>query len=85
MLAIAGSTDNIEAVARAERAKGLAHNDKSEEKPATDVEMYGHVVAAHLEAGVMDESGRQIGEFSWDQKLDIIGDWLRRYPESGAA
>ena len=80
-----GSTDNIEAVARAVCAKTLGHDGKSEEKLAADVEMYGHVVAAYLEAGVMDESGREIGNRSWDEKLDITGDWLRRHPESAAA
>ena len=80
-----GSTDNIEAVARAVCAKSLADDGESEEELATDVEMYWHVVAAYLEAGVMDESGCEIGDRSWDEKLDITGDWLRRHPESAAA
>ena len=79
-----GSTDNIEAVARDVCAKCLAHDGGSEEELATDVEMYWHVVAAYLEAGVMDESGGEIGDLSWDEKLDITRDWLRRHPESAA-
>ena len=47
--------------------------------------MYWHVVASYPEAGVMDESGQEIGEWSWDAKLDITGDRLRRHPESAAA
>ena len=80
-----GPTGNIEAVARAVCAKSLAHDGKSEEQLATDVEMYWHVVASNLEAGVMDEFGGEIGVLSWDDKLDITGDWLRRHPESAAA
>lgn len=82
---MAGSTDNIEAVARAVCAKSLAHDGKSDAKLATDVEMYWHVVAAYLEAGVMDELGQEIEDLSWDEKLDITGDWLRRHPESAAS
>ena len=33
----------------------------------------------------MDESGREIGEWSWDEKLDITDDWPRRDPEAAAA
>ena len=80
-----GPTNNIEAVARAVCAKSLGHDGKSEERLATDVEMYWHVVAAYLEAGAMDETGQEIGDLSWDEKLDITGDWLRRHPESAAA
>ena len=43
-------------------AKTLAHGGKSEEELATDVEMYWHVVAAYLEAGLTDEPGREIGD-----------------------
>ena len=78
---MAGSTGNIEAVARAVCAKSLAHDGKSAEKLAMDVEMYWHVVAAYLEVGVMDELGKEIGDLSWDEKLDITGDWLRRHPD----
>ncbi len=82
---MAGPTGNIEAVARAVCAKRLAHDGKTEEQLATDVEMYRHVVASYLEAGVIDESGREVRDLSWDEKLDITGDWLGRLPESAAA
>ena len=82
---MAGSTDNIEVVACAVCAKSLGHDGKSEQQLSTDVEMYWHVVAAYLEAGVMDESGRETGDLSWDEKQDITGDWVRRHPESAAA
>ena len=63
----------------------LGAQGRAEERFATDVEMYWHVVAAYLEAGVIDESGQEIGEWSWDERLDITGDWLRRHPESAVA
>ena len=59
---VGGSTDDIKAVARGVCAKTLAHGGKSEEELATDVEMYWHVVAAYLEAGLTDEPGREIGD-----------------------
>ena len=65
-----GPTDNIEVVARAVCAKSLAHDGQSDEQLATDVEMYWHVVASYLEAGAMDETGREIGDLSWDEKAD---------------
>ena len=49
---MAGSTENIEAVTRAVFAKSLAHDGKSDEQLAADVEIYWHVVASYLEAGV---------------------------------
>ena len=57
-----GSTDNFKAAARGVCAKSLAHGGKSEEELATDMEVYWHVVAANLEAGLTDESGREIGD-----------------------
>ena len=80
-----GPTDNIEAVARAVCAKSLAHDGQRNDQLTRDVEMYWHVVASYLEAGVMDETGREIGDLSWDEKADITVDWVRRHPESAAA
>lgn len=80
-----GSTGNIEAVARAACAKSLGHDGKSKQQLATDVEMYWHVVAAYLEAGAVDETGRETRDLNWDEKQDLIDDWVRRHPESAAA
>ena len=46
-------SDNIEAVARALCAKRLARDDWSEEILAAKVDMWWHLVAAELEAGVV--------------------------------
>ena len=79
-----GQTSNIEAVARATCAKTLGHDGKSEQKLASDVEMYWHVVAAYLEAGAIDESGKETRDLNWDEKQDLIDDWVRRHPKSAA-
>ena len=43
---MAGSTDNLVAAVRTMSANSLAHDGKSEEEVATDVEMYWNTVAA---------------------------------------
>ena len=48
-----GSTENIEAVARAICPKVLGQDGKSEETLADEVDMFWHVVAAELEAGTL--------------------------------
>ena len=74
---------NIDAVARAVCAKMLAGDDISEEKLATDVDMWWHLVAAELECGVIDESGEYVGgEIDWNRKMDGYRDWMRCHPES---
>ena len=61
-------------------------NGQNDGQLATDVEMYWHVVASYLEAGAMDETGREIGDLSWDRKGGHhTVDWVRRHPESAAA
>ncbi len=45
---MAGSTDNIEAVAHVVCAKSLGHDGKSEEQLAAAVDVYWHVVATYL-------------------------------------
>ena len=42
---------------------------------AVKVDMYWHIVAAELEAGLIDEMGEDVGE----------RDWMRRHPESREA
>ena len=78
-------SDNIEAVARAICAKKLAHDGKSEGTIAADVDMWWHMVAVELEAGVIDETGEVVGgELDWKLKMDGYRDWMRRHPESRA-
>ena len=73
---MAGSTDNIEAVACAVCAKTLPGDDTGEEKLAADVEIYWHIVAAELEARIVDETGEYVA--SW------IGSGRWRSTETGS-
>ena len=82
---MSGSTANIEAVARAVCARVLGGEDTSDGALAADVEMYWHVVAAELEAGLIDETGEYVGELDWTRKMQAYRDWMRRHPESREA
>ena len=85
MLVMAGWSDNIEAVARALCAKRLARDEWSEEKLAFEVDKWWHLVAAEIEAGVVDETGEFVGgEMGWKRKMDGYHDWMCRHPESRA-
>ena len=81
---MAGSTKNIEGVARAVCAKVLARDGKSDEKLAAEVDMYWHIVAAELESGIIDETGEYVGARDWTKKMDAYRDWMRCHPESRA-
>ena len=82
---MASWSDNIEAVARAITAKQLGHDGKSAEKLAADVDMWGHMSAAELECGVIDETGEYVGgEIDWKRKMDGYKDWMDRHPLSRA-
>ena len=83
--AMSGSTANIEAVARAVCAKVLGGEDTSDETRAAEVAMYWHVVAAELEAGLIDETGEYVGELDWTRKMQAYRDWMRRHPENREA
>ncbi len=75
----------MEAVARAICSKTLARAGKSEEELAFEVDMYWHIVAAEMEAGVIDETGEVVGsEMDWKRKMEFYRDWMRRHPESRA-
>ena len=82
---MAGSTENIEAVARAVSARVFSRDGKSAEQLAADVELFWHVVAAELEAGIIDETGQYVRELDWSQRMEFYRDWMRRHPESREA
>ena len=60
----------MEAVARAICSKQLVRDGKSEETFGSEVDMYWHIVAAELEAGIIDETGAVVGgEMNWKRKM----------------
>ena len=82
---MAGSTKNIEAVARAICANVLDWDGKSAEKLSAEVDMCWHIVAAELEAGIIDETGEYVDKLDWTRKTDAYRDWMWRHPESREA
>ena len=80
----AGSTDNIEAVARDIYSRNLGRYFAGEEF-AADVDMYWHCMAAQLDAGIIDETVREMVEYDLDTELAVYRDWFRRHPETCAA
>ena len=82
---MAGSTQNLEPIARAVCARVHSRNANSAEQLAADVEMYWHVVAAELVAGIIDETGEYVTDLDWSQRLEVYRDWMRRHPESREA
>ena len=48
---------------------------------AAKVDMYWHIVAAELEAGLIDEMEENVGERDWKRKMAVYRDWMRHHPE----
>lgn len=71
---------NIEAVAREICARLYARHGASGPPMDADVERHWHVVAAQLEAGLIDETGADIAPFDVDRELDAYRDWRARHP-----
>ena len=82
---MSGSTDNIEAIARAVCAKVYSRHATSDEQLAADIEMYWHVVAAEIEAGIIDETGQYVRDLDWPQRMEVYRDWMRRHPQTREA
>ena len=82
---MSGSTENIEAIARAVSARVYSRDGRSDEQLTADIEMFWHVVASELEAGILDETGQYVRELDWPQRMEVYRDWMRRHPESREA
>jgi hypothetical protein len=72
-------TSNIEAVARhiCEDQLGQFKNGSA---LAADVDRYWHCVAAQLEAGLIDETGNELGSPELGSGLAAYRDWRQRHP-----
>ena len=75
------SLGNVETVARAICARQYAEHWPS--GPANDaaIERHWHVVAALLEAGLIDETGTPTGPLDLDRERAAYRDWRIRHPE----
>lgn len=71
---------NIEAVARAICARQIATTCGSPSDLKTDVDRLWGCVAAELEAGLIDDDGRLVKDYTVEQGLAAYRDW--RYGRS---
>ncbi len=72
---------NIEIVAREICTRLYArHWPRSQELDA-DVDRHWHVVAARLEAGLMDETGADTVPYDLDREMAAVRDWRARHPD----
>ena len=71
---------NIEIVARSICAKQMAATSVSTEHLDHTVDRLWHIVAAQLEAGVIDELGEYVEGFTVDAGLAAVNDWRSRHP-----
>jgi hypothetical protein len=78
---MARSLGNIEAVARAVCARLYACHWPPGPKTEADIERHWHVVAARLEAGLMDETCEDTGPFDLERDLAAYRDWRARHPD----
>jgi hypothetical protein len=75
------SPGDVEAVARGICARQYAEHFPS--APATDaaIDRHWHVVAALLEAGLIDESGTLTEPFDLEREVAAYRDWRARHPD----
>ena len=70
---------NIEVVARAVCADQLVQGGAPIRDLAADVDRYWHCIAAQIEAGIFDETGRRLRPFNLDAELNAYRDWVSRH------
>ena len=75
------SLGNIEAMARAICARQYAPHWPSGRANDAAIERHWHVVAALLEAGLIDETGASTKPFDVDRERAAYRDWRARHPE----
>jgi hypothetical protein len=76
-----GDWENIETVARDLCGRELRAGGNSEDALAAAVDRYWHCVAAEIEAGLIDETGKRLRPFDGDRDLEAYRDWRRRHPD----
>ena len=76
-----GDWENIETVARDLCERELRAGGNSEDALAAAVDRYWHCVAAEIEAGLIDETGKRLRPFDGDRDLEAYRDWRRRHPD----
>jgi hypothetical protein len=78
---VSNSGSNIETVAR-DICTGLyARHWRCAAELDADVDRHWHIVAALLEAGLMDESGSNTLPCDFDREMAAVRDWRARHPD----
>lgn len=72
--------NNVEAVARKISERICRDEGKDETATADWVDLHWPYVAAELEAGLIDETGTRLTEWTIDRSLAALRDWQQRHP-----
>ena len=72
---------NIEAVAREICARLYARHWPPGAELDVDIDRHWHIVAALVEAGLMDETGTDLVPFDLDRQMMAILEWHARHPD----
>jgi hypothetical protein len=78
---IVKSRNNVEVVARTIGERICRNESMSEAATVQWVEQHWRCVAAELEAGLIDEQGVRLTDWTLDRGLAALRDWERRHPE----
>lgn len=72
---------NIEIVSREICARLYGRHWRARPKLDADINRHWHIVAALLEAGLVDETGADLLPFDADQQTAAIREWRARHPD----
>ena len=75
------SRSNIERVARDICTRLYARHWPRGPELDADVDRHWHIVAAMLEAGLMDETGANTQPYDLDREIAAVHDWRARHPD----
>jgi hypothetical protein len=75
------SRSNIEVVARDICTRLYAQDWPRGPELDADVDRHWHIVAAMLEAGLMDETGSDTLLYDFDREMAALRDWRARHPD----
>lgn len=76
-----GASRNIEVVAREICTRLYARHWPRGPELEADVDRHWHIVAAQLEAGLIDEMSSDIVAHDFDQEMAALRDWRAQHPD----
>ena len=78
---MSGNRSNIEIAARDICARLYARHWPSGPELDADIDRHWHIVAAQLEAGLIDETGAELVPPDLDREMVAVRDWRARHPD----